>query len=512
MPNRKRGVKTLPALVLASVLGIAAALLLCQLLWAESGKRRIQSLAHTVLLHSESVAGNVSDAVAALERSALTGCSDTDLAEMKRLTFEYRFIKDAGLFNPDGTIACSALWGRLRSPFHVGAPTLKTRNGLLLWIRTPSYSIPGRSIDINGTPRAFVVTSPTAFASFENGAPELSVQVTSSDGRVLMRHFGQIEPGGDQLSRREVRACSQRFDICVKAQIDSNIFSPGYNGMLVLAGTLGAILGAVLWAALVSLFHRNKTLSAKLTAAIESDEISLLYQPIIMAASGQLMGFEALARWRDKDLGDIQPDLFIGKAAELGLSTVLNRSIVCRALRECAARLKQDPRLYLSINLEIDALLDHSIVQLLLSETGRHGIAPRQIAIEILEGSTIEISRMEEGIEEVRRLGFQVFIDDFGTGYSGLAYLGRLNVDKIKIDRIFTQAAGTESAAAMILLKIFEVAKDVDTGVVFEGVETAEQMRAILAFCPDALAQGWLYSKAVPLAEIAPAYQASLAG
>jgi sensor c-di-GMP phosphodiesterase-like protein len=109
-------------------------------------------------------------------------------------------------------------------------------------------------------------------------------------------------------------------------------------------------------------------------------------------------------------------------------------------------------------------------------------------------------------VQEVRRLGFQVFIDDFGTGYSGLAYLGRLDVDKIKIDRIFTQAAGTGSAAAMILLKIFEVAKDIDTGVVFEGVETPEQMRAILDFCPDALAQGWLYSKAVPVGAIASSY------
>lgn len=504
MPNRKRRFHGI-ALALAGAAGIAISLLLCQLLWAESGKNRIQSFANTLLRHSESVAGNISDAVADLDRSERADCSAADLADMKRVMFEYRFIKDAGRFG-DGKIACSSVWGNVATPFDLNAHTMVTRNNLLLWVRTPSYSMPGRTFDMTGTRRSFVVTSPTAFAPFENGAPEVAALVTSADGKVVMRRFGQVEEGGDNLARRQVRTCSQRYDICVTGQIDSNIFTRAHNGILILTAGLGAMLGALLWAALANFFRRNRTLAAKLAAAIEADDISLLYQPIVQASSGQLMGFEALARWHDKELGDIRPDIFIGKAAEIGMAAVLNRSIICRALRECAARLKREPHLYLSINLEIDALLDQTMVELLLGETRRHGIAPRQIAIEILEGTTTEISRMQAGIEEVRRLGFQVFIDDFGTGYSGLAYLGRLDVDKIKIDRIFTQAAGTESAAAMILLKIFEVAKDIDTGVVFEGVETPEQMRAILAFCPDALAQGWLYSKAVPVETIASAY------
>lgn len=506
--DRKIGI-TMPALLLSCLLGMAVSLLLCQLLWAESGKSRGLSFAHTVLRHAESVAANVSEAVAALDRSTLADCSDADLVAMKRLMFEYRFIKDAGRFDADGKIICSAVWNALQPAVDIGAPTLSTRNRMRLWTGTRSFSTPERRIDIAGTRRSFVVTSPSAFAPFENGPPELAALVTSSDGSVIMRRFGQVEQGGDRLSRREARNCSQRFDICVTAQIDSDIFTSAHSGMLSLTVALGAALGAVAWLALASLFRRNRTLASRLAVAIESDQIRLLYQPIIRASSGQLAGFEALARWRDKGLGDIGPDIFISKAAELGMSPALNRSIVRRALRECGARLNRDPHIYLSINLDIDALLDQRMVELLLDEARQHGIAPRQIAIEILEGSTTDLSLMQAGIEEVRQLGFKVFIDDFGTGYSSLAYLGRLNVDKIKIDRIFTQMAGTESAAAMILQKIFEVAKDVDTGVIFEGVETAAQMRAILAFCPDALAQGWLYSKAVPVAEIAASYQPS---
>lgn len=504
VPNGKRRTNVF-ALALASAAGSAVSLLLCQLLWAESGRSRIQSFSDTLLRHSESVAGNISDAVADLDRSEQADCSAADLADMKRVMFEYRFIKDAGRFG-DGKIACSAVWGEVATPFDLAAHTMVTRNQLMLWVRTPSYSLPGRAFDMTGTRRSFVVTSPTAFAPFENGGPELAALVTSHDGKVIMRRFGRIEAGADTLARRQVRTCSQRYDICVTGQIDSNIFTAAHNGVLILTAGLGAMLGALLWAALASFFPRNRTLAAKLEAAIEADEITLLYQPIVQASSGQLMGFEALARWHDKGLGEIRPDIFIGKAAEIGMAAMLNRSIICRALRECATRLGREPHLYLSINLAIDALLDQAVVELLVAETRKHGIAPGQIALEILEGTTTEISRMQAGVQEVRRLGFQVFIDDFGTGYSGLAYLGRLDVDKIKIDRIFTQAAGTGSAAAMILLKIFEVAKDIDTGVVFEGVETPEQMRAILDFCPDALAQGWLYSKAVPVGAIASSY------
>lgn len=175
-------------------------------------------------------------------------------------------------------------------------------------------------------------------------------------------------------------------------------------------------------------------------------------------------------------------------------------------MRECAARLHKDSNVYLSINLAIDALLDKAMVELLLNECRKYDISPCQIAIEIFEGTTTEIVVMQSGIEDVRRFGFQVFIDDFGAGYSSLAYLGRLNVDKIKIDRIFSQSAGTDSAAATILVKIFELSESVGAEVIFEGVETPEQMEAILKFCPDALVQGWLYSKAIPIGEISSSY------
>ena len=505
MPIRIKNLNALFIFLMSLGSGIAITLLLAQLLWAESSRSRVNGYAQTLLGQSESVALDLTNALGHLNAIPLDDCSAADLVELKKANFEFRFIKDAGRIR-DGKIICSALWGQFAHPRALGAPTLVTRNDASLWLGVSSYAMPDKQIDVSSKERSFTVTSPTAFATFEDQASELAAVITSVDGKRMMRRFGTVAPGGDRLVRRQAYRCSNYYDICVTAQVDSKIFTASRAPLLLVIAVLGAGLGIIGWGAVHHLLNRNKTMAAKLAVAIEADAIRLLYQPIVRASTGALVGFEALARWHDKELGEIRPDIFIGKAAEINLSHLLNRRIIARALRECAARLHQDQHLYLSINLEIAAFLDPALIEFLLSEARKNGVAPRQIALELLEGATTEIGRIRTGVAAVRALGIQVFIDDFGTGYSGLAYLGRLDVDKIKIDRIFTQSAGTASAASMILATIFELAEGIGTGVVFEGVETAQQLQAILELCPDALVQGWYYSRAVAIKDVAASY------
>jgi sensor c-di-GMP phosphodiesterase-like protein len=129
-------------------------------------------------------------------------------------------------------------------------------------------------------------------------------------------------------------------------------------------------------------------------------------------------------------------------------------------------------------------------------------VTPEQVAIEILEGATAEISQMGLKIDNLRIAGYKILLDDFGSGYSSLAYLAKLNIDVIKIDKSFTQAAGTDSPAAFVLKKVYEIAHALNAKIVFEGVETEHQKKAILEIYPDALMQGWLFSKALPIAEL----------
>lgn len=491
----KKALFALAGLLLA---GILLALWLTQLVWLESNKSRVEGYANALLGQAESVASNLTQALVELDALPLPACSDDDLAIIRRITFEHRFVKDAGGVN-EGAITCSAMWGTLKQPYTLPGNGKTTRNHIRLWREIPNYAIAGSTIDVSASQYAFVVTSPKAFAAFETPPPGLSVVLASPDDHVAMFQAGPALARTESMTKRNTRRCSERFDICVTAQLDNTIFSSDRAGLLAFVSLVGGLLGVLSWYALKGIVTRRHSVSMKLAAAIRSDGIQMAYQPIVQAATGRTLGFEALARWYDKDLGNVPPDVFFKKASELHLGFQLNSNVIRKSLSECGELLRRCKQLYLSVNLDTESLLTPDLIEVLIQETQSNGIDFTQIAIEILEVSTAEVDQIEASVAQLRQCGYQVFIDDFGTGYSSLAYLSNLKIDKIKIDRTFTQSAGTDSPAAQILVKIYEISKTINTEIIFEGIETEEQLEAILVFCPDALAQGWLFSKAIPI-------------
>ena len=490
--------------------GIGMALWVSQILWMESTDNRANAYAHRLLAHAETVASNVTDALTELNKMQTPPCSKADLREMKSIIFTYRFVKDAGRIN-NNQILCSALWGKLDNFAPISAKGKLTANQIKLWSNIPNYAIADSLIDISASQGSYVVTSPTAFSPYEDSSlEEYSAIIASKDGQHIMRRFDQDPPRAHTLTTRIKRVCSTRFDICVTGQVTSNIFSWSRAGLLSFLMLLGGGSGALLWYALMQLSANRKTLAVRLTTAIQTDAIRLVYQPIVQAATGKVHGMEALARWNDKVLGEVPPDTFIRKAGEIGLGKELNLRLIKKALKECRAHLLDNPGLYLSLNLDSESLTTPSIISSLIAETQKCGISCHQIAIEVLEDSTTDMQMLEGVITHLRTQGYQVFIDDFGTGYSSLSYLSNLQIDKIKIDRSFTRSAGTQSPAAKVLRKIHEIADSLNTPIIFEGIETEAQLKAILAFCPDALAQGWLYSKGVPLEQLENSYRANV--
>lgn len=493
----KASKKALFALVVLLLAGVLLALWLTQLVWQESNKSRVEEYANALLSQAESVASNLTQALMVLDIQPLSACSDDDLAALRRTTFEHRFVKDAGRMN-GSTITCSAMWGALKQPYMLPGNGKTTRNHFRLWREIPNYAIAGSTIDVSASEYAFVVTSPKAFSAFETPPAGLSAVLTSPDDHVVMFQAGPVIARTASMTIRNTRRCSERFDICVTAHLDNTIFSSDRAGLLAFIGMVGGFLGVLSWYALKGIVARRHSMSMKLAAAIRSDGIQMVYQPIVQAATGRMLGFEALARWNDKDWGNVPPDVFFKKASELHLGFQLNSDVIRKSLSECGELLRRCKQLYLSINLDTESLLKPDLIEVLIQETKENRIDFTQIAIEILEVSTAEVDQIEASVAQLRQCGYQVFIDDFGTGYSSLAYLSNLKIDKIKIDRTFTQSAGTDSPAAQILVKIYEISKTINAEIIFEGIETEGQLQAILAFCPDALAQGWLYSKALP--------------
>lgn len=481
-------------------LGAISSLGLSQLLWYLSGDVRVESYAKSILRHAEMVAGNLTAALDELNHLDNAPCTPRDMAALKHVTFEYRFVKDSGRIIGNHII-CSALWGGITPSFDIEQPDRLTRNKVRLWGGAPSYFSKLQKIDISSKGSFFVVTSPTAFAQFDSPSPELSATVFSQSDNTIMRAVGKKHKG-IIATIATANICSEKYDICVSADNDANIFSKQRSGLLVLTAIFGGLLGSLAFYAAYQFRRIRNSLSYKLKSAITDGLITTAYQPIVHGATGEAVGFEVLARWDDKKFGPVSPVTFISKAEKLGLEINLHKLIFKNALQDCSGLLNLNPELYISFNINTKDLLDGSLLTYLSNTAKLYNVASRQIAIEVLEGATAEMRQIEKRIGQLREAGHKVLIDDFGSGYSSLSYLTTLNVDIIKIDKSFTQAAGTDSPAATVLQKVYEIANALQTNIVFEGVETENQKKAILEICPDALIQGWLFSKALPITEL----------
>ncbi len=238
----------------------------------------------------------------------------------------------------------------------------------------------------------------------------------------------------------------------------------------------------------------RKTIEDDLREALATGRgLEVAYQPQIAFGGGAIVGVEALARWRHPERGCIQPSQFIPVAEQTGLINQLGDWV----LRQACAASRRWPGLFVSVNLSPVQFRSRGFAERVLRIVDECGADPRRIELEVTEsvlldgeGGTIEALRM------LRGAGFRIALDDFGTGYSSLGYLHRFDVDKIKIDRSFTQSLGQGSKAAAVIKAIVSLGHAMDLTVTAEGVETEVQKSFLhTAGCNEM--QGYLFSKAL---------------
>jgi sensor c-di-GMP phosphodiesterase-like protein len=176
--------------------------------------------------------------------------------------------------------------------------------------------------------------------------------------------------------------------------------------------------------------------------------------------------------------------------------------VVRRVLDEMGCALRGRPDFRVSVNVAAQDLADPDFVPMLKSQLTRADLQAEKLGIEITESFTARQQVAKDTIARLRRLGHHVAIDDFGTGYSSLAYLHDLAADTIKIDKVFTQAIGTEAITVSILPQILSIAAKLDLNVTVEGIETDEQARYFVGAPIRVRAQGWLFGHPVSAAAL----------
>ena len=242
----------------------------------------------------------------------------------------------------------------------------------------------------------------------------------------------------------------------------------------------------------------------ELRQAVDSGQLSVFYQPKVRIATRALVGFEALVRWQHPRRGWLPPSEFVPLAERTGLIKKVTASVLDIVLRQLAEWQREGWAVPIAVNLSMRDLLDPHFGQLVKDQLAVTGVTAPLLQFEITESAAMsEPERVMQTILPLQKTGIQFAIDDFGTGYSSLAYLQRLPVREIKIDRSFVGQMSTSANSASIVQAIVELGHRLGLEAVAEGIEDEQTYNLLLKSGCDT-GQGYLFSKPLPASETEP--------
>lgn len=241
--------------------------------------------------------------------------------------------------------------------------------------------------------------------------------------------------------------------------------------------------------------HGSLDHAVALLEAVERDELSVQYQPIVEIDTQQVRVAEALLRWRHSELGVLLPAEFLPEELKTGLGRVLTDFVAERAVAACRGWLDQLPEVGVAINVPPAALVDDHVVNVLAGGLDHHGLAPTMLTVEVTEQALgVHSAQIERTLHALRELGVHISLDDFGLGDSSLSRLRRLPFDQLKIDRTFVAAAPHRRTDRTIVRFATEMAHDLGMTIVAEGVETAAEHETVRSLGVD-YGQGFRYGR-----------------
>lgn len=243
-------------------------------------------------------------------------------------------------------------------------------------------------------------------------------------------------------------------------------------------------------------------LIAELRKAIDLSQLVLFYQPKSSLAEGRVSGVEALVRWMHPERGLIPPDLFIPLAEETDLMRPLTRYVLEEAVKQLSEWRLRGLDVTVAVNISARNLADPELAPDIAALLEKWSVEPGWLELEVTETTVMnDQSRAAIALQSLADMGIRLSIDDYGTGYTSLAYLRRLPIDGLKIDRLFVQNVNEQEKDEVIVRSTIEMGRGLGLHIVAEGVETQEVWDKLQEMGCD-LAQGYFVSRPVPAAEV----------
>jgi len=245
---------------------------------------------------------------------------------------------------------------------------------------------------------------------------------------------------------------------------------------------------------------RDLLLAAQMHEALAEEQFVLEYQPVVELHSGRIAGLEALLRWDHPTEGRLGPSEFVPIAERTGMISPLGVWILRRACADARRWQETHPEVSVHVNVSPSQLVD-TLPDEVSQALRASGLAPGRLVLEVTEAAMMPESIDTDVPSALRGLGVRIALDDFGTGYSCLAFLDRLPLDQLKIDRQFVERLGHSDGASAVVATILELAQTFGLLAVAEGIETQPQLDVLLALGCE-LGQGFHFSRAVPPEQI----------
>ncbi|MGV7206506.1 putative bifunctional diguanylate cyclase/phosphodiesterase [Oxalobacteraceae bacterium A2-2] len=243
---------------------------------------------------------------------------------------------------------------------------------------------------------------------------------------------------------------------------------------------------------------QSLSLLTELRNAVEGNQFRLHVQPKIMLDTGRVVGMEALVRWVHPERGNVFPDEFIPFAEQTGFIRVLTRWVLERSAELCRELAARGHQLKVSVNLSTRDLMDQDLPAKFAETLARHQLAPSAFCLEITESAIMDDPvRAQQTLERLHAMGLDLSIDDFGTGYSSLAYLKRLPVNELKIDKSFVLNMEHDEDDSKIVRSTIDLGHNMGLRVVAEGIESLAVWRLLAAMGCDQ-GQGYFMSRPIP--------------
>ncbi|WP_379057671.1 EAL domain-containing protein [Pectobacterium brasiliense] len=472
-------------------------------------EREVDDFSNVTVEHAGRIIQQATSALDILEEGFPPYCDNFHLGLLRKVAYDNDYIQDV-VYIDGNRPRCSSMMNDINTMF-LPEPDFRYKDIYNIWYKVESPLNKNKPMIYVGATRHLVVLNPRSFLdvpSYSYNIRYALLEKNKLDGRVILSDsmsssiYSRLTAGGNNPDRfyiddkYYVLKPLPDSDLALMVRADKPVKLSFY-----LTVFFSALPIFMLISLLLSEVISRKSLAIQspryvLNQALRQKEFELHYQPIIKLDTAQVVGCEALIRWRHSDGRLITPDSFIPMIRQVGLMKELTFFVINEALQTANVLRNRYPEMFVSINLEAAEFEDIDVFNYLVEQVAIYELDGANVNVELTESSMIEPQKAAPMVELYQQKGIDVAIDDFGTGYSGLSYLERVKANKLKIDKSFVGNISDHSPTDIVLSHIVSMAHCLNLHIVAEGIETPAQ-EAYLKSLGVAYAQGWLYSKAL---------------